>query len=128
MTCMPASRRARATTLMPRSWPSSPTLASTTRIGRVDMASLLPLYSTTAAGHTTPLRPYFGERDRARSARHEAAGVLSPNDGPGRVRSGPGRAVVRPVVGARGVRRGDRRLHGVAPAAVRHRLAERVAL
>src|SRR5262249_32444653 len=33
MTCMPASRRARATTLTPRSWPSSPTLASTMRIG-----------------------------------------------------------------------------------------------
>ena len=35
MTCMPASRRARATTLMPRSWPSRPTLASTTRMGGV---------------------------------------------------------------------------------------------
>src|SRR5205823_1863645 len=33
MTCMPASRRARATTLMPRSWPSRPTLARTTRMG-----------------------------------------------------------------------------------------------
>src|SRR5207253_1384375 len=33
MTCMPASRRARATTLMPRSWPSRPTLARTTRKG-----------------------------------------------------------------------------------------------
>src|SRR3569623_2993492 len=31
MTCIPASRRARATTLMPRSWPSSPTLARTMR-------------------------------------------------------------------------------------------------
>src|SRR5262245_31964190 len=33
MTCMPASRRARATTLMPRSWPSRPTLARTMRTG-----------------------------------------------------------------------------------------------
>src|SRR4051812_21039435 len=33
MTCMPASRSARATTLMPRSWPSRPTLASTMRGG-----------------------------------------------------------------------------------------------
>src|SRR5262245_58981781 len=33
MTCMPASRRARATTLTPRSWPSSPTLARMTRMG-----------------------------------------------------------------------------------------------
>src|SRR5262249_54700771 len=34
MTSMPASRRARATTLMPRSCPSRPTLARTTRGGR----------------------------------------------------------------------------------------------
>src|SRR5436190_23330649 len=34
MTSIPASRRARATTLMPRSWPSRPTLARTTRGGR----------------------------------------------------------------------------------------------
>src|SRR4051794_3112159 len=40
MTCMPASRRARATTLTPRSCPSSPTLASTTRMGMVVMPSL----------------------------------------------------------------------------------------
>src|SRR5712692_3963516 len=33
MTSMPASRRARATIRAPRSWPSSPTLATTTRIG-----------------------------------------------------------------------------------------------
>src|SRR5581483_9574754 len=33
MTSMPASRSARATTLAPRSWPSSPGLATRTRIG-----------------------------------------------------------------------------------------------
>src|SRR5437879_3389458 len=33
MTSMPASRKARATTLMPRSWPSRPTLARTMRSG-----------------------------------------------------------------------------------------------
>src|SRR5258708_38995607 len=33
MTSIPASRRARATTLMPRSCPSRPTFARTTRIG-----------------------------------------------------------------------------------------------
>src|SRR6185312_3708346 len=33
MTSMPASRSARATIFTPRSWPSSPTLASKTRIG-----------------------------------------------------------------------------------------------
>src|SRR4051812_17414701 len=32
MTSMPASRRQRATTLTPRSWPSRPTLASSTRM------------------------------------------------------------------------------------------------
>src|SRR5262249_37145977 len=41
MTCMPASRRARATTLMPRSWPSSPTLASTMRIGGLSVIGSL---------------------------------------------------------------------------------------
>src|SRR5579875_764429 len=34
MTSMPASRRARATTLAPRSWPASPGFATSTRIGR----------------------------------------------------------------------------------------------
>src|SRR5262249_17298507 len=34
MTSMPASRRARAITLAPRSWPSSPGLATSTRILR----------------------------------------------------------------------------------------------
>src|SRR5579862_2586413 len=33
MTSMPASRSARAITLAPRSWPSSPGLATSTRIG-----------------------------------------------------------------------------------------------
>src|ERR1700728_890214 len=33
MTSIPASRSVRATTLTPRSWPSSPTLARSTRIG-----------------------------------------------------------------------------------------------
>src|SRR5437867_3680267 len=33
MTSMPASRRARAITFAPRSWPSSPGLATSTRIG-----------------------------------------------------------------------------------------------
>src|SRR6266700_8059077 len=34
---MPASRSARATTLMPRSWPSRPTLARTTRSGGAEV-------------------------------------------------------------------------------------------
>src|SRR4051812_23764262 len=40
MTCMPASRSARATTLIPRSCPSSPTLANTMRSGRSMHGSL----------------------------------------------------------------------------------------
>src|SRR5258708_5788334 len=36
MTSIPASRRARAMILAPRSWPSRPGLATTTRILRVD--------------------------------------------------------------------------------------------
>src|SRR6266566_4123215 len=35
MTSMPASRRAAATTLAPRSWPSRPGLATRTRMGRI---------------------------------------------------------------------------------------------
>src|SRR5690242_12720887 len=42
MTCRPASRRARATTLMPRSWPSRPTLARTTRTGGADVMFAYP--------------------------------------------------------------------------------------
>src|SRR6185312_8511528 len=40
MTSMPASRSARATTLTPRSCPSRPTLASSTRIGALMLSSL----------------------------------------------------------------------------------------
>src|SRR2546425_4452238 len=38
MTSIPASRRPRATTFAPRSWPSSPAFATTTRIGRFGRA------------------------------------------------------------------------------------------
>src|SRR5262245_24594645 len=37
---MPASRRARATTLAPRSWPSRPGLATSTRIWRCSVMAL----------------------------------------------------------------------------------------
>src|SRR3954469_21896269 len=40
MTSMPASRSARAMILAPRSWPSRPGLATTTRILRFDEASM----------------------------------------------------------------------------------------
>src|SRR5215217_193041 len=39
-TSIPASRRAAATTLAPRSWPSRPGLATRTRIGRVGLAAI----------------------------------------------------------------------------------------
>src|SRR3990172_891417 len=43
MTSMPASRRARAMTLAPRSWPSRPGLATSTRIFLSVISSLRPL-------------------------------------------------------------------------------------
>src|SRR5579871_2725088 len=49
MTCMPASRRARATTLMPRSWPSRPTFAKTTRIGSLLISPPLSQHSVFSA-------------------------------------------------------------------------------
>src|SRR3990170_1946958 len=51
MTSMPASRRARAITLAPRSWPSSPGLATSTRMGR--FIGLERLYSRKHTPKTT---------------------------------------------------------------------------
>src|SRR6266508_3536035 len=51
MTSNPASRNARATTFAPRSWPSSPGLATTTRIFR---SGIIALAST--AGAPAPVR------------------------------------------------------------------------
>src|ERR1051325_10171348 len=39
MTSIPASRKARAITFAPRSWPSKPGLATSTRIFRLDIAT-----------------------------------------------------------------------------------------
>ncbi|GAA2249455.1 hypothetical protein GCM10010232_41450 [Streptomyces amakusaensis] len=52
MTSIPASRSARAITFAPRSWPSSPGLATTTRIG--------PVTPITASTHPAP--PQVNER------------------------------------------------------------------
>src|SRR5712691_2079115 len=67
MTSMPASRRARATIFAPRSCPSSPGLATTTRILRSAMVVLLveqrpePLAvlhdDFAVAGHQLPVEP-----------------------------------------------------------------------
>src|ERR671926_393741 len=54
MTCMPASRSARATTLMPRSWPSSPTLARTIRRG---VGELMRLPGTLSISRFQPAHP-----------------------------------------------------------------------
>src|SRR6185295_13701207 len=54
MTSMPASRSARAMIFAPRSWPSRPGFAITTRIGRA-MASSVPRPSTTVPAVTTIL-------------------------------------------------------------------------
>src|SRR6266498_2839987 len=73
MTSMPASRRARATTLAPRSCPSSPGLATTTRIRPCVTATSAPFSSYHSyhsyrsyrrAGTTRPDRP--DPEDRAR--------------------------------------------------------------
>src|SRR5438552_3578123 len=44
MTSKPASRRARATTLAPRSWPSSPGFATKTRMGRSVMEGVQKMH------------------------------------------------------------------------------------
>src|SRR5262245_19097210 len=72
MTCMPASRRARATTLTPRSCPSRPTLASTTRSGGDDMRWRPPYRHTrndraTAASLALPYHSIPSRRSVRRS-------------------------------------------------------------
>src|ERR1041384_6137648 len=67
MTSIPASRRARATTFAPRSWPSSPGLAITTRIrpcATATSATFLVLPSRRGAART-----YLGRYYR-RAIRH----------------------------------------------------------
>src|SRR6185436_15484625 len=58
MTSIPASRSARATTLAPRSWPSRPGFAMTTRMGRSAM--------------TASLSPATGDRPGRRRCRRSA--------------------------------------------------------
>src|SRR4051812_12230425 len=55
MTSMPASRSARAITFAPRSWPSRPGLAITTRSGR-GIAPILPSRRQPPAGPPLALR------------------------------------------------------------------------
>src|SRR4051812_2520152 len=113
MTCMPASRRARATTLTPRPCPSSPTLASTTRMGMVvDMLSVpgpwLAAVPLLILGNVPGLLP-------------QPAGAVDdqPAQRPGQVQPGdeaeqPGPAVLLlEVAHARAGQEGGDRAHGV---------------
>src|SRR5579862_3706244 len=71
---MPASRSARAITLAPRSWPSSPGLATSTRIGRfiLNVGRFLVRTEHTAKGIAD-----FAERGiRAHGIEQERHGVL----------------------------------------------------
>src|SRR5581483_1681629 len=86
MTSMPASRSARATTLTPRSWPSRPTFASSTRIGALTTVVLALLASR--AG------PSWREGGR----RRKAYGPVSPSTlGADRDRNRHEPAVGRPL-------------------------------
>src|SRR5438309_502982 len=64
MTSMPASRSARAMTLAPRSWPSSPGFAMTTRIFRIRPESAIrnPQSAMSYDGHFHVLPPDVPER------------------------------------------------------------------
>src|SRR6266436_5463265 len=54
---MPASRKQRATILAPRSWPSSPTLATSTRIGLCAITPLSPRPPPSYLGSAAAARP-----------------------------------------------------------------------
>src|SRR5439155_12099076 len=76
MTSMPASRSARAMIFAPRSWPSSPGLATTTRILRVCVlftaaADLMGPARREAAAVLRP--PASGALERSRDVRRDAA-------------------------------------------------------
>src|SRR3954452_7788684 len=97
MPSMPASRRARAMIFAPRSWPSSPGLATTTRIFRVWVLF-------------TGARMLWDVRLCHAADRHGSAGVLAGRaaaGGIGRSHSKPGdrtpgrRAAPEPPAGAR---------------------------
>src|SRR5262245_3692099 len=80
MTSMPASRSARATTLTPRSWPSSPTLARSTRIGTFTGFLPPPLYLVYLAS-ASPRRPTYRtgqSRKRQRRIFRCGIGLVSP--------------------------------------------------
>src|SRR6476620_6253063 len=82
MTSMPASRSARAMIFAPRSWPSRPGLATTTRILRAMPGSLEHLFLTGEAvlgGHATQHGGHRGDAGRV-----IAAGVGGDGEPPDR--------------------------------------------
>src|SRR5579862_7138743 len=85
MTSTPASRSARATTFAPRSWPSSPTLATITRILPTS-ASLVDAGNSVRRGDRAALRSGGGQgrgrtrrRGRGADVRH-GGGVRAEQD------------------------------------------------
>src|SRR5262245_9486519 len=92
MTSKPASRRARATILAPRSWPSSPGLATTTRILRSAIGLSLCERRANALARL---------RDRLAVARHqlpvEALAVVGPSRDQVQMNVGHGLEGRRPV-------------------------------
>src|SRR4051795_4402024 len=77
MTSMPASRSARAMIFAPRSCPSSPGLATTTRILRFEEASMASgSYPDTSGRGAAELLYQFVDGDQA----HVAAGLVARHD------------------------------------------------
>src|SRR5215471_18171887 len=85
MTSIPASRSARAITFAPRSWPSSPTLAITTRVFRATGAAVYGratdrrgLLTRLAEPRRRAIRLPRGRRRRPSAPRLRAGGARPP--------------------------------------------------
>src|SRR5260370_23063179 len=107
MTSTPASRSARATTFAPRSWPSSPTFATITRILPMT-ASLVDAGNAVLRGDGAALRARGGQRNRRgrgrgrgrgrpRGARAAHRGARAEHDLDGPARHGGARRRAYPV-------------------------------
>ena len=98
MTSMPASRSARATTLAPRSCPSSPGLATTTRMR--PCATVPAALSVSPAGPRSAAGPHLGRyypaADHAPEALRGRPPVPAPDHDPPRPGPDPGQVPLRP--------------------------------
>src|ERR671926_544199 len=97
MTSIPASRSARAMIFAPRSWPSRPGFAITTRIFRATRVSLVTLFSAVAPLDRAGASPRQ-EKDRERDDHdqtEERAGNREPEWAQPAVRRGRRRGVLR---------------------------------